>query len=212
YKHFSGVLECHPEIEEIIVWSDGCGSQNRNVTLSNSYIALAKKYGVKITQKYLVVGHTQMEVDSMHAVIEKRIIGNIYTPRDYIVIMETARTRPAPYVVKPVYHHEVLKLNGAYVKSIRPGKKAGDPTVFQLRALEYKQSGKVSFKLSFSDESSWKVLPQRMNNPTKPFEWVCHFESQLPIKSRKFNDLQSMKPVLPQWAHGFYDALPHDSE
>ena len=96
------VLDCHPEIEEIIVWSDGCSYQNRNVTLSNSYIALAKKYGVKITQKYLVGGHTQMEVDSMHAVIEKRIVGNIYTPCDYIVIMETARTRPAPYKTSPV--------------------------------------------------------------------------------------------------------------
>lgn len=95
YKHFSEVLDCHPEIEEIIVWSAGCSYQNRNVTLSNSYIALAKKYGVKISQKYLV-GHTQMEVDSMLAVIEKRIVGNIYTPHDYIVIMETARTRSAP--------------------------------------------------------------------------------------------------------------------
>ena len=142
------MLESHPEIEEIIVWSDGCSYQNRNVTLSNSYIALAKKYGMKVTQKCLVVGHTQMEVDSMHAIIEKRIIADICTPRDYIVIMKTARTRPmetAPYVVKQVYHHEVLKLDGSYIKSIRPGKKVGNPTVYQLRALQYQSTQQNHF-------------------------------------------------------------------
>ena len=159
YKHFSEVLDAHPEIEEIIIWSDGCSYQNRNVNLANSYIDLAKKHGVKIFQKYLVVGHTQMEVDSMHAVIEKRIVGDVYTPRDYMVIM-----RPVPYVVKPVYHQEVLKLDGAYLKSIRPGKIPGDPTLFQLRALEYQPNGNVSFKLSFSDESSWKICLKESTN------------------------------------------------
>ena len=113
YKHFSQVLDAHPETEELIVWSDGCTYQNRNVNLANAYIDLAKNRGVQITQKYLVVGHTQMEVDSMHATIEKPTVGDVYTPRDYGVIMESARVRPTPYVVKPVYHDEVLKLNGA---------------------------------------------------------------------------------------------------
>ncbi len=212
YKHFSQVLDAHPEIEELIVWSDGCTYQNRNVNLANAYIDLAKNRGVQITQKYLVVGHTQMEVDSMHATIEKRTVGDVYTPRDYAVIMESARVRPTPYVVKPVYHDEVLKLNGAYVKSIRPGKVTGDPTVYNLRALQYKPNGTVNYKLTFTEGSSWAILPQRIHIPKIALKWLRHFQSRLPIKLRKFNDLQSMKHVLPECVHGFYDTLPHDGE
>jgi hypothetical protein len=73
-----------------------------------------------------------MEVDSMHATFEKRTVGNVYTPRDYAAIMESANVRPTHYVVKPVHHNELLKLNGAYLKSIRPGKVTGDPTGYHL--------------------------------------------------------------------------------
>lgn len=66
---------------------------------------------MKIDQKYLVVGHTQMEVDSMHATIERKLVGDIYIPHDYVVVMESARLKPSPYVVKQVSHDEVLKLN-----------------------------------------------------------------------------------------------------
>jgi len=61
YSHFKGVIKDHPEIKEIVVWSDGCGYQNRKANVANAFSELARKYGVLITQKYLVAGHTQME-------------------------------------------------------------------------------------------------------------------------------------------------------
>lgn len=146
YTHFSETLDAHPEIEEIIIWSDGCTYQNRNSNLANSLLHLAIKRGVKIVQKYLVVGHTQMELDSMHPTIERKLIGDIYIPHDYVV-MESARLKPSHYVVKQVSHDEVLKLNGSYLSSIRPGKKTGDPTVYNLRALEFQSSGTINYKL-----------------------------------------------------------------
>ena len=209
YQHFDDFLATHSEIKELTVWSDGCCYQNRNVTLGNAYLDLARKRGVKIIQKFLVVGHTQMEVDSMHAVIERKIPANVYTPCDYMVIMECARSRPSPYVVKSVHHNDVLQLDGSYVGSIRPGKKTGDPTVNQLRAIEYNPDATIRAKLSFSDDSEWIDLPQRIHIPDVPLTWIPVFQSRIPISSRKYNDLQSMKCVLPQWAHDFYNMLPH---
>jgi hypothetical protein len=208
YKHFADVLDAHPEIKEIIIWSDGCTYQNRNTNLANSLLHLAMERGVRIVQKYLVVGHTQMEVDSMHASIEKKIVSDIFLPHDYIVIMEAARIRPAPYVAKQLSHEEILKLDGAYLTSIRPGKKVGDPTVYQLRALQFNAEGTIEYKLKFSDE--WKNLPQRLTKPAVPLQWIRHYQQRLPITKRKFDDLQSMKHVMPSWAHKFYDTLPHD--
>lgn len=48
YKHFDDILTAHPKIEELTVWSDGCCYQNRNVTLGNAHLDLAKKRGVKV--------------------------------------------------------------------------------------------------------------------------------------------------------------------
>lgn len=206
-KHFESILEANGNIEKVIVWSDGCGYQNRCGAISNTYLHLAMKHGVTIEQKFLVAGHTQMECDSMHSLIERRIVKDIHTPRDYIVIFETARIHPSPYKVTQLYHNDFMKLSGAYVTNIRPGKKVGDPTVHGLRALQYLADGRIRYKLDF--ESEWEDLPQRINIPKEPFHWVPLFPAQLPITLRKFNDLQAMKPVLPRVAHQYYDNLPH---
>ena len=110
--------------------------------VSNAYLELAKQRNVKIVQKHLVAGHIQMEVDSMHAYIKSRIISNIMMPRDYIVLMETARLYPAPYIVQHVCYKDFRKLNES---CIRPGKKSGDPTVYDLRALEYISNREIRF-------------------------------------------------------------------
>lgn len=112
YQHFVKIIKANPTIEKIIVWSDGCGYQNRNAALSNVYLHLTKEYNIAIEQKFLVVGHTQMECDSMHSTIERKIVADIFTPRDYFVMMETARVRPQPYHVIPVYHNEFMQLTG----------------------------------------------------------------------------------------------------
>ena len=160
-------------------------------------------------QKYLVVGHTQMEVDSMHASIEKKIVGDIFVPHDYVVVMQSARLRPSPYIVKQIGYAEVLKLHGTYLTSIRPGKKTGDPTVYHLKALVFQPEGKIYYKLDHSKNSTWKELPQRISKPNTAFKWIRYYPERLPISLGKFKDLQSMKLVMPQWAHDFYDKLPH---
>ena len=209
YQHFVKILKAQPTIKKIIVWSDGCTYQNRNTPLSNVYLHLAKEYDIVIEQKFLVVGHTQMECDSMHSTVERKIVADIFTPCDYYLIMEIARIRPSPYHVIPFHHHDFMTLTGSYVNSIRPGKKTGDPTVYKLRALQYTTSGNIRYKLDFASTTDWKDIPQRINMPTTLFKWKRLFNFQQPISLRKFNDLQSMKLVLPKEAHHYYDTLPH---
>ena len=150
-----------------------------------------------------------MKVNSMHACIERKMVGDIYTPRDYTVIMETSRIYPAPYNVKPMNFADFKKFNGNYITSIRPGKKSGNPATHDLRALEYNPDGQVRFKLKFGSESQWNILPQRIRIPEEPFEWTDLFKGPVPISKRKFDDLQSMKQVLPQYCHHYFDSLPH---
>lgn len=208
YSHFEKVLKKDTRIEEIVIWSDGCGYQNRNTTVSNAFSALAREYKVTITQKYLVAGHTQMECDSMHSVIERNISADVFTERDYVVVMEHARKKPSPYHVTSLKHENFHKMDKLFFNSIRPGKKPGDATVHSLRGLQYKADGNVHFKLSFSEDTDWQLLPQRIQ-ALQEWEWIPLFPAQLPITLRKYQDLQSMKKVMPVDCHHFFDSLPH---
>lgn len=95
----------------------------------------ATKKNVTVTQKYLVSGHTMMEVDSVHANIQRRLPTNVYVPRDIEVAVQAARVNPRPYAVRHMRFYDFLKLESNPVKSIRPGRRRGDPKVHQLRAL-----------------------------------------------------------------------------
>ena len=80
--------------DTIIIYSDGCTYQNRCVQLSNALLFFAMNYNRQVIQKYLVIGHTQMEVASVHALIERSVRRKeIYTPACYIPIIKIAKTK-----------------------------------------------------------------------------------------------------------------------
>ncbi|CAB3251768.1 unnamed protein product [Arctia plantaginis] len=194
----------------VIIYSDGCGYQNRNVTLSNALLNLAVKNQITIEQKYLEVGHTQMEVDAMHSSIERRMRNRIVNvPADYIEIIKTARN--SPFYVKYLEHGFFKAFNNITSnKSIRPGRTAGDPKVTDIRALMYSPSGNISYKLRFSNP--WTLLPQRKGILSAiGFDEMQNLhQGRLKIKAKKYNDLQQIKEVLPADFREFYNNLPHD--
>lgn len=66
-KHFEN--KCVEPLP-IIIYSDGCGYQNRNSIMSNALLEFFKFKNIKIEQKFLIKGHTQMEFDGIHSLIE----------------------------------------------------------------------------------------------------------------------------------------------
>lgn len=77
---------------EYILYSDGCGYQNCNVTMSSAST---------VTQKVLEKGHTMMEDDSAHATIELHLKNRpILCPADYKRIVEESRCIPRTYIMK----------------------------------------------------------------------------------------------------------------
>lgn len=117
--------------DKIILYSDGCTYQNRNVTMSNALLNLAVINNIVIEQKFLEVGHTQMEVDSMHALIERQLKNKtINVPAEYIPICRKARKAPEPYAVEYITHNTFKNFQDIkFLKAIRPGNMKGDPKV-----------------------------------------------------------------------------------
>lgn len=200
-------------IREIIFFSDGCTGQNRNSTLSNAFVNLAAQHNIAITQKYLLKGHTQMEVDSMHATIERQIRDRkINLPADYVYYCQKARSNPSPYNVQYITHSFFKKFDDIrFYTSIRPGRCVGDPVVTEIKALRYLPNCEIQFKLRHTD--LWRVLNQRFNKKVS----FCKFEDLPPlyterrkIKKEKYEHLQILKKGLLEDYHAFYDELPYD--
>lgn len=118
--------DCANESGPIIFYSEGCTYQNRNSILSNALLNYSITNNIEIIQKLLEVRHTQMECDSVHSCIERKLKGrDIQLPSDYLRITKEARSRPFPYVVKCMQYSDfqnyAVKTSQRYA-SIRPGK------------------------------------------------------------------------------------------
>lgn len=196
------------ERQEVILFTDGCNAQNRNTILANALQYYVNTKNVLITQKFLVKGHTQMECDSVHATIERRKKNReLYAPANFVELIKQSRIgSPGPYNVKYVDYNFFINYSDiSYYNSIRPGKKAGDPVVNDIRALRYSAENDLQYKTDFN--ADWQALPQRKNKSNglpKPL-----YSAPQPISKSKYDSLQSLKPIILKDYHAFYDALPH---
>ncbi|CAG9794569.1 unnamed protein product [Diatraea saccharalis] len=194
-------------VERIIIISDGCGHQNRNRILSSALSDLAQRKKVTIEQLYLEKGHTMMEVDSVHSTIEQYIKPPIYAPSDYIIRMRQARPQK-PYDVKSIHYDFFLNFEEleSNLKSIRPGKKKGDPVVVDIRGLQYLPDGTILYRLRHFAE--WSLLQQRRSNQRNGFVSLNRlYAAPLKITESKFKHLQDLKMVIDQDYHPFYNNL-----
>ncbi|XP_039296260.1 uncharacterized protein LOC120354091 [Nilaparvata lugens] len=140
----------------IVIYSDGCTYQNRNSIMANALLHFAIKHNIDVEQKYLVKGHTNMECDSVHACIERKLKNrDVHVPADYVTATKEAREKPFPYEVKYLTHDffkDYTVPNLQYYESIRPGRKSGDPVLtdrvvrfFEGRLIHSRQdSGQVN--------------------------------------------------------------------
>lgn len=147
-------------IDTIIIYSDGCGYQNRNITLSNALQKFACDNKATMEQKYLEPGHTQMECDSVHGLIERQIRNRtIYVAQQYVEATRDAR-KDNPYDVVYInfrFFRDFNKL-GPYT-SIRPGKGTDTTTVSNIRQLRYYVDGHVMYMTGYDNEE-FEPLPK----------------------------------------------------
>jgi len=117
------------------------------VNVANAYSALARKHGITILQRFLVSGDTQLECDSMHTKIEQRMVSDAFTERDYVVILE-CQNKAIAYKVKRMKHSDFMRMDGAFLTCIRPGKKGWESNSARIAGLRYEGHGEVKKKLS----------------------------------------------------------------
>ncbi|KAF4526963.1 hypothetical protein B566_EDAN014341 [Ephemera danica] len=200
-------MEREPDLEELITWSDGCCSQNRNAVLANVLLLLAMKHKIIITQKFLVHGHTFNEGDVCHSCIERVFQKTlIYSLEDCAAAMRKARIHSKATAGAVEHPFEVRIMNYTDFKnykklnaypSIRPGVGVGSTTVNQIRALQYHPNGNVKYKLKFNE--AWQDLPHKTPEPV--FEVSDKYDSRLaPIQTMQLDTVFDTRQTV-----GFLD-------
>jgi len=207
----------------IVIYSDGCGYQNRNCVMSNALLKYAISKNVVIEQTFLIKGLTQMECDSAHSLTERKIKNkDIYLPSDYIKITTEARAKPHPFeaiLLTHTYFYDFKNLK-TYT-SIRPGIGKGEPEVKDMRAIKYDPStSNIYYKLIF-DEPYCAIPKKNLKNVNRKiqentehqlFQFEHLYNKPLPLTLSKWTDLQKLKKFLPQDTHSFYDTLLHHKD
>lgn len=94
------------EKKKLIFYSDNTVSQNKNRYIFAMYLFCIQTMQIEsITHKYLIVGHTENEADSIHSCIERekqRILksGPIFIPSEISMLVKTSKKTGEPYNVK----------------------------------------------------------------------------------------------------------------
>lgn len=113
----------HPNVKKLIMYSDSCPGQNKNsiVTAMLMLIAKLSPQLQSIEHKFLVPGHTHMEADTDHALIErkkKQTHMDIHLPRDWYQLVRTASNKTSKFTVIEMAHDMFLDFNNFLKQSL----------------------------------------------------------------------------------------------
>lgn len=116
---YSFILEAtKPDVTCLTMYSDTCGGHNKNIHVAVMYmVALQNSPGLKeINLKFLVPGHTHMECDTSHALIEKckkTFHRNIHHHHDWSQLLRSTGSKH-PFIVKDMNENKLFWLCQAF--------------------------------------------------------------------------------------------------
>lgn len=212
---------------EVTIWSDNCAGQNKNVHIIMCYLWLLKNIpNLKIiNHKYLMKGHTHMEVDGVHSIIERKKKRqpqfSIMTPWDWQQFIRSCSSDKAPMEVINMSREDFKNLLILQEGTSAPfvHRKKGDLgqsvpyseiVWMQLKEEDY---GTMYYKISFQPEEFEKVSlirnRRRELDITLPALQPIRLDCK-PITTPKYHDLQKALQWVPPIFHDFYTNLAHN--
>lgn len=225
----SGILKwaqynCNDTVEELTIWSDNCPAQNRNMIMVMCYFWLFTVIpSLKvINHKFLLRGHTHLEVDGAHSLIErekkKTPSFHIMTPWNWQQLARMCCTsRPFTVInmeVDDFKHFKSLHEGKASPFVHRRKNADGDDmnfsniVHFQVRS-QYK--GILYYKTDFTAPEFSRIdLNRGGRRATYPENLPPVRVGQKSISLKKYNHLQGLLKWVPSMFHAFYKNLPTD--
>lgn len=220
FKHiFEEVKE---DIEIINFYSDCCPGQNRNIYITIMLLQVvnichARQRQLTINHKFLQPGHTHMEADSIHALIEKtkkKSLASIEVPRDWVNLIRMIHRTP-PIKVQEMVQSEFFNfkklLSTSYVHR-KFNNKNEAVSWNKIKWIQYRTSspGIMFYKYSFGQEEFLELHLERKST-RKSVETNIVLEpistTPLPLPTEKIKDLKSLMPYIHPNSRQYYESF-----
>lgn len=168
-----------PPIKHVKTWSDTCAGQNRN-----SYMCVALSLAVQqhptleiVDQKFLVPGHTFMDVDQCHHQIEskkKKTTVRLHHPNNFYDMVREVGPRHKKFNVREMTQEDILNFEPLVKGREAPmvGRKTdtdGNPFLFgetQWFRFQKATPGIILFKKSLQRKSPFSLKLKRKKSKT----------------------------------------------
>lgn len=213
---FLQLIELTPNIQNVVLYSDTCGGQNRNSHVAAMFFyALQQNTNLKlIDHKFMISGHSHMECDVDHSLIEKqkkKLETQINHPYDwYQLVRMTGKKRK--FIVKELTYDSFLDFASLYKGPLvlRKKNEAGLPFNW-LNCRWFRYSREKEFTLNYKTTLEQSDTFQNVNlarkgrkvklNPKK-----C-YKDTLPIATEKKKNLLELLPLINPVFRQFYESL-----
>lgn len=215
------------DIKHIVLYSDSCSGQNRNkYTAAAMMLELEKHPNIKlIDMKFLVPGHTYMNVDGVHGRIERAKTRNlsIHVPSDWNCFLRQVSARSEEtklhvFEMNPSDFKDYSTLFQGRRSVLVNNKASANMEWLRVRWLRFMESEggehRVLYKYSFSESEEFKTA-NWTRNPCRPLVSQSLPEAYpggVPVSAAKKKDLMSLLPYIRDEAQkAFYEGLASTS-
>lgn len=210
-KILSHVVAQHPDLDEIILWSDSCVPQNRNSNISYALANFLRKQNIlkRIVLKYSTPGHSCVqEIDSVHSVIE-RVLNKVeyYSPVSLMRILTKINSK------KPYKIIQMKKSDFFDYKSLADTYSYNEVPYKKVASLEIiKDELTIGFKTSHESED---FTVTNLKRSTRKAQETSHeifpepklFEVKPEIPLPKRDAILSMLLYMPQQDREYYQTV-----
>lgn len=191
------IVSEHPDVTDLILWSDSCVAQNRNRMMAYAlqYFLQENKTLKTITHRYCEPGHSNIQdVDNLHSVIERNLKGlSIMSPVSLVRQLKAIQPSNIPMYVKLLdakkdfYDYEANTSSSLYSKVGFLSAKEILYTAANIHCLTVKHC--------FIEPPRTVQVQKKVtlrNNKTKPLPKPKHLNQKCHLSNEKKKDLTSL--------------------
>lgn len=222
-KHFKDNISS--ETNRIILYSDSCGGQNRNIKIT----MLLKKFLDDVSpdeslefidQKYFVSGHSYNSCDRAFGLIEKHqknSANGIFTPDDWICLIRDAKKNEPKFNVIVMQKEDFLSSTPLHSMIVNRKKNTEGEKInwLHFRTISYPKEDPFLLIISCGAGKKQYVRLDKKNISNESFS-TCNLPLLYPdgraISNKKLIDLMQLLKYVPAEKHEFFRSLKSDEE
>ena len=208
------------DASHLIVFSDACGGQNRNINIACLWMYVVSSDEFKYTvvdHKFMISGHSYLPNDRDFGSIENanRRTQHVFVPEEWCTLVERARSKNPFQVVRMKQENFVsLKKIRAEIVYRKVNTKKEKVEWLNIRWIQLSKEKpyEIRYRYSHNALEAWKVLDVQRKRPGRPADpgrlpLEPLYTNPRAINTKKLQDLQQLLNFIPPVYHAFYNDL-----